>query len=422
LVQIIDMMIEIPGTHLEGGGQLVRVAVSLATLTKTPVHISKIRGNRPAGGGLKTQHLRAVEWLGEASNALMEGAHKGSKDLVFQPGVIEKSVSVTSKKSLNQGAEDGRVRNIKIDIGSPGSIGLVLQAVLPYILFSAESAHPLPVKLAISGGTNVSFSPSYDYMHHVLVPTLSRTGLPPIGVRLGKRGWTHGGSNIGSIIFTLLPLPLNTTLPAFTFENRGEIQKLSLVILAPGGNGRQQLKEATIRHLDHVFPGVEIDIATNSESGSPKRFYLLVVAHTSNGFRLGRDWLYDRKIKDPDAVSMQLAERVVGELELEMRHGGCVDEYMQDQLVVFQSLAHGKSVVNRGQHILVEEERQEESQVGVIREPSLHTRTARWVAETILGIKFDAEGNCEGRGLMVGHSTSAHISTNFKEGRECQDD
>jgi RNA 3'-terminal phosphate cyclase (ATP) len=78
--------IELLGTTLEGGGQLLRLSIGLASLTSSPICITQIRGNRGGGGGLKLQHLRAVEWLAQASNAQTEGAEKGSKSLEFWPG------------------------------------------------------------------------------------------------------------------------------------------------------------------------------------------------------------------------------------------------------------------------------------------------------------------------------------------------
>lgn len=78
--------IELLGTTLEGGGQLLRLSTSLAALTSSPICVTQIRGNRGGGGGLKLQHLRAVEWLAQASGAQMVGADKGSKTLEFWPG------------------------------------------------------------------------------------------------------------------------------------------------------------------------------------------------------------------------------------------------------------------------------------------------------------------------------------------------
>lgn len=79
--------IHLEGTTLEGGGQLVRLALSISALTGTPIRITNIRGNRSGGGGLKQQHLTALGWLSKACNARVEGAVKKSRTLVFEADV-----------------------------------------------------------------------------------------------------------------------------------------------------------------------------------------------------------------------------------------------------------------------------------------------------------------------------------------------
>ena len=81
-------------------------------------------------------------------------------------------------------------------------------------------------------------------------------------------------------------------------------------------------------------------------------------------------------------------KRVSDNLLAEIEYGGCVDEYLRDQLVVYQALAQEKSEVYGG-----------ESKEGLVK-PSLHARTAQWVAGEILGVEFDERGGCEGIGFL----------------------
>src|SRR6056297_3801617 len=73
-----------------GGGQVLRTALSLATITDTPVRIEDIRGSRP-DPGLKPQHLTAVELVVELCEAEVDGAELGADSLTFRPGDARRS-------------------------------------------------------------------------------------------------------------------------------------------------------------------------------------------------------------------------------------------------------------------------------------------------------------------------------------------
>ncbi|KAF2492814.1 RNA 3'-terminal phosphate cyclase [Lophium mytilinum] len=392
-------VVHLKGTTLEGGGQLLRIAVGVSALTAIPVEITDIRGNRSGGGGLKMQHLASVTWLGAACHARLSGAGNKSKHLLFAPDT--KALPSLLDYRECELADGKTVIESQILQSTPGSIGLVFQAILPFLFFSgsslsitrAEDSTPKPIRLRITGGTNSSLSPSYDYIWQVLLPTLALVGIPPIASRLHSRGWTHGGNKIGGMSFTVTPLAPNTTLPAFTLRERGAITHIQATILAPQAcevHFRDELATVLAKRSGSLFDSdadTNIDV-TFEDSRSDKRFYLLLVATSRTGCKLGRDWLYDHRVKDGrinDAIRA-LVKQVVNELVAEIESGGCVDEYMQDQLVVFQALAEGRSEVDWGN----------------VRQGSLHTRTAEWVCNEILGVEFNGKGGCEGIGLAAG--------------------
>lgn len=282
--------------------------------------------------------------------------------------------------------ENGMVirRETSITLSTPGSVFAVLQATLPFILFRSQppsGPSPVPLRVTIEGGTNVWHSMSYEWAEHVLFPVLhAKLGIGPITMELHKRSWSTGPKSIGSITFTIPPLPSSSPIPAFSFTDRGSLTRISIFIFAPNPAWQSAMLDTTQSVLTQHFPETQQDVLTNESSGHSARLYLLLVAHTENGYRLGRDWLYAEKLA-PDKMEkivLRMARRVTDDLKGELAHGGCVDEYLQDQLVVFQVLAHGKAKVERN------------------AKPSLHTQTARWVAETICGVDFDEDGSCEG--------------------------
>lgn len=414
-------LVSLDGTTLEGGGQLLRLALALSSLTHIPIHLTNIRGKRGPksapheGGGLKASHLSGVKWLARATKAKTKGMEIKSRELTFEPAenpekisqVVEDIETRGSKKAeksftiLWQNHFDG-VRLVRkesyIPASTPGSIFLILQAILPYVLFSAtldeaasgnsKDAPPLH-RIIIDGGTNVSKSPSFEYIDQVLLPLLHTiVGIPHIRMQLNKRGWSHGGSVLGSVTFDITPFPPSFILPSFSFKERGNVTRFHVSILAPSTTARNSIRRGVTNTILKRYPDAEILFPVDEDSRNPKRLYLLLVAETSNGYRLGRDWMYDRKAtaSTPEQKTEQLVEQVFKEMESELAHGGCVDEYTQDQLVVFQALAKGKADIDGGKG----------------RKPSLHTRTVRWVAEQVLGVRFDEKGTCEGVGFRVG--------------------
>ncbi|KAF1945668.1 RNA 3'-terminal phosphate cyclase [Clathrospora elynae] len=372
-------IIHLEGTTLEGGGQLLRLALGLSSLTKKPISITNIRGRRFGGGGLRAQHLTCVQWLGQACDARLSGVGLKSKEITFAPDAM---------KGANNELETGHVR---INQSTPGSVNLVLQAILPYLLFSGAQS---PIHVRIAGGTNVSNSPSYDYIAQVLVPMLELIGIPQIEAQIHLRSWSQGTSEIGSVTYTITPL--KSKLPAFQLLERGEVKSVTATIIAPKDTEqsfREELDVMFERRESRIFgttsnnePEIEV---TFEDSHNDKRYYLLLVATTTTDIKLGRDWLYNQGVRPGklEKIVPTVVRKVSDDLLTEIEHGGCVDEHLRDQLVVFQALAEGKSTVFGGK------------KGDVFVEPSLHAQTAQWVAHEILDVDFDEQGGCEGVGL-----------------------
>ncbi|KXL48097.1 hypothetical protein M433DRAFT_63383 [Acidomyces richmondensis BFW] len=429
-----DRLVELDGRTLEGGGQLLRIALGLSALTNIPIRISHIRGNRGGGGGLKAQHLACVKWLAMACNAKVEGAEKGSTTLFFKPGAR----NGRREEWFTMKGSDGQDFYIvkPVEIGGVGSTGLAMQAVLPFVLFGGSIPRDRPLRIVFSGGTNVSGSPSFEYVSQVLLPTLRRMGVGGIEVRLGRRGWSHGGSTIG--YFTLEIAPREASLPAFVLapgDAMGRMAfpprptKMRATFLAPP-SCHEHFRPSLFHALKHEFdftytPGGSLHVSCE-DSGHERRMYFLLVAtvptastaisspsnypqvsstpdppnaHSSpDSYILGRDWLYDRKIRSHAEAARNMAECVTRDLAREWRSGTWVDEHMRDQLVIFQALADGVSEIFQGRTV-TGEERETDERSRLLREPSLHCRTAEWVATKILGVRFGEDGTCEGVGF-----------------------
>lgn len=409
-----EAIVELDGTTLEGGGQLVRNALSISALTGIPVKINNIRGNRPRGGGLNNQNLACARWLAHACSARTEGMERRSRTLVFKPAIpsMRPLVSPAFKKVMHNGEPTYATR---IDIGSAGSTALALQAILPFILFS-DLPSKIPIQVTLIGGTNVTGSPSYEYVSQVLLPMLHRIGFPKITSELEKRGWCFAGQSVGSFTVVIPPRD-RVSLPAFTLkassehcDARSKMINLRATFLGPTSSHddfRATFESGIKKGYGDKFASLASDAlnVTVESSDHDKRLSLTVVATMSEGsstsgdvaevqqadqvYPLAEDWLYDEKIRSQDAAVTAIVERVLFALATEVHNHAFVDRHMRDQLVIYQALADGRSSISIG------------SENDATTQPSLHARTAEWVANRMLGVTFDVPGECIGVGYGV---------------------
>jgi len=160
-------MIEIDGSQGEGGGQVLRTALTLSMITGQPFRISNIRANR-SKPGLMRQHLASVKAAAEISGAKVEGDALGSTSLSFAPGAIKAGV-------------------YEFQIGTAGSSTLVLQTVVPALLYA-----PGESVVRVSGGTHNSKAPPAEFLQRAYGRAmadmgaqvefhLERTGFYPAG-------------------------------------------------------------------------------------------------------------------------------------------------------------------------------------------------------------------------------------------------
>jgi len=169
----LDLHIEpiiIDGSQGEGGGQMLRTSLAFSAITGKPVTIKNIRANRPKPG-LARQHLTGLKLIGNICGAEVRGAEIGSTLVEFQTGHT-------------------RHGEYSIDVGTAGSITLVLQTILP-ALASVEGQSII----RLIGGTDVKWSPPVDYYALVLFPLLEKIGLK-CSLDIEQRGYFPRGGGI----------------------------------------------------------------------------------------------------------------------------------------------------------------------------------------------------------------------------------
>jgi RNA 3'-terminal phosphate cyclase (ATP) len=234
-----------------------------------------------------------------------------------------------------------------IDIGSPGSVTLVIQAILPYLIFMGHrhseeglNGQLKPLTITIHGGTNVSKSPSVDYFEHVFLPTAKRIGLPEITVDSCQRGWRNG--KLGSVTLSVTPVQKGKKIPVWVLDDAEDVTKFNIRIVA-SKNFKQPIHNEAVAWLNNQYPGTTHEVHWD-DSGDDERLYLLMIAETTSGHLIAHDCLWDRKAtakneKGAYATAKQVVEAAGKELRKELATGSCVDSHMRDQLVIYQALS-----------------------------------------------------------------------------------
>lgn len=197
-------MIQIKGDSFEGGGQILRTALALSALTKTPFEITDIRKGRPLPG-LKNQHVYCIKALKELCSAEVDKAEIGTTKLRFIPGKIK-------AKTLN------------IDIETAGSITLLLQALIIPSIFANQN-----IRLKIIGGTDVKWSSPVDYFSRVFLPHIIKF-TKSTKFALKDRGYyPRGKGNIDLLIHPKYKISDFSNLDKFLDYIRKEDKKIRLI-------------------------------------------------------------------------------------------------------------------------------------------------------------------------------------------------
>jgi RNA 3'-terminal phosphate cyclase (ATP) len=303
-------MIEIDGSLGEGGGQVLRSALTLSVLTRQAVRLTHIRARRPKPG-LQPQHLAAVKAAAAISAAQVEGAALDAQQLTFTPDRV-------------------RGGDYRFDIGTAGATSLVLQTI--YLPLALSVSPPAPAsEITLIGGTHVPWSPSFHYLDLQWRPYLTRLGLS-IGLDLLLAGFYPVGN--GELRAEIAPAG---PIPPLLLPERGALRRLrgiSAVANLDTSIAERQ-RDHALRRLHSRHKGVEIELL--DLPARSKGTFLLLLAEFRHGSAcyVGLGALGKR--------AEQVADEACLWLEKFLDSGGAVDEYLADQLLLPLAFAEGAS-------------------------------------------------------------------------------
>ncbi|WP_226643630.1 RNA 3'-terminal phosphate cyclase [Microbulbifer variabilis] len=308
-------MIEIDGAQGEGGGQILRISLTLSMCLGVAVRIKNIRRGREKPGLLR-QHLACLRAAKTISNAEVSGEQLGAVEVTFIPGKVQSG-------------------EYHFPIGSAGSTSLVLQTVLLPLLFADGIS-----ELCLEGGTHNKKAPSFDFIKQVYLPLLARMGAG-VEVELQDYGFYPAGG--GSWRTRIQPL---TSLSELDLTERGEsLGRKALAISAsiPAHVGQRELAQVSKlcgwpdEHLQRIQvfsqgPGNLLSLRLQFEQ--------IVEIFDSMG--------------EQGVSAERVAQRAIRQMHRYLKAGVPVGEHLADQLILPMALGKGGRfhTLKPSQHLL----------------------------------------------------------------------
>jgi RNA 3'-terminal phosphate cyclase (ATP) len=299
-------MLTLDGSIGEGGGQILRTALSLSLVTGQAFGMEKIRAGRPKPG-LQPQHLAALNAAATIGAAEVEGASQDSQELLFRPQQVTPG-------------------DYSFAVGTAGSVTLVLQTILPALMIAGG-----PSSLVLEGGTHNPMAPPFEFLAKTFLPLLHRMG-PKVRSKLDRHGFYPAGG--GKMRVTIEPAP---KLARLDLPERGSGLRLSataVVANLPRHVAERELKVLK-RELDLEPQALHVEEVKSHGSGNTAYVQVECASLTEIFTNFGELGVR------AEAVAHQLAKDVGRYLESDAPVG----EHLADQLLLPMALGGGGSFV-----------------------------------------------------------------------------
>jgi RNA 3'-phosphate cyclase len=304
-----EKLIEIDGSYGEGGGQILRTALTFSAILRKPIRVHHIRAGRK-NPGLQPQHLKGVEASARITEGRTEGLKLGSDTITFIPQHIVPG-------------------DYKFEVGTAGSVTLLLQALLLPLCLSQESS-----RLTLVGGTHVLWSPPFHFLKEILFPILTSMGIS-VEASIERWGWYPKGGGILRVEVK----PIRELKPISLIE-RGALKKIrgiSATSHLPRHVGERQKDYALKKIEKELKMDAEVQILYDVPANGPGSFFFLIAE--SQGAMAGFSSLGQRGKR-----AEEVAEEAVDSLKEYIKSDGCIDPHLADQLIPFVAWAKGNSV------------------------------------------------------------------------------
>jgi len=314
--------------------------VALASIRNEGLHIYNIRKKR-SQPGLRPQHLESVMVAAKLTNAKVRGAKVASDELWFEPNDIIGG-------------------NVEAEIGTAGSIPMLLLAVLPICAFAKE-----PVKLSVrKGGTDVRNSPTVNYVKYVLLPTLSKMGLE---AQLEVRSYGYYPIGMGEVILKVQPTKGLIGLRLMEFGDVEGVNGISVCTFLRERRVAERQADAAMQLLRKAGHRAKVEILYDTSNPVQKGSSIALWGKTTSDVLLGADAIGELR-KTSEAVGIEAAQNLLEEL----RAKATVDVHLADMLIPYVALTRGGSAY-------------------LTRTLTEHVEANIWLVKEFLGARLETE-------------------------------
>jgi RNA 3'-terminal phosphate cyclase (ATP) len=305
-------LVTLDGSHGEGGGQILRTALTLSLLTGRPFRLVKVRANRE-NPGLRPQHLTALKTAARLGQAEVSGDAVGSRDLTFRPG-------------------DYDPHDLDVKIGTAGATALVLQTLHLPLALKAKA----PLRVTLTGGTFNTKAPSYPFLATTWRAHVAELGAP-VHLAMPEAGfYPRGGGLLEARIepATLRPLTLLDRGPLLRIVGEAGVAKLRPDIAERmRSRAEERLADAGLDGVlaidlvewPSLSPGAALVLSAEREGTAPATFVGL-----------------GEKGKPAEAVADEAVDELLAH-ENAPGAGGAVDPHSADQILLPLALTEGRS-------------------------------------------------------------------------------
>jgi len=304
-------LVVIDGSHGEGGGALLRTALTMASVTEQAVRINSVRGGTKFPG-LDAEDMTVIRALAAMCDAETTGIELGSNAISFLPTRRPKGLT-------------GQIEAFRNETQRGPNACVVLSTLLPVLARSGVYS-----SVVGEGETFGGNALSYDYFANVTIPALKRAGLYAYPELLHAG---FGRESKGQVALDVEPSALN----GISWVDRGKLQSVKAIVST--AQLPSPVGERAVSHLKRLAQNSGVSIVVEHIEVGARTPGIYVTAWAN----------YDRAVGGGAAMGARgiraetLAQHAFEEMYEWMATSGTVDPFLADQLLLPLVLADGES-------------------------------------------------------------------------------